>query len=173
MRALAGLLLLALGCGQGDPAAREARPSPSDPPAATSSAWTRLEDSPLSPRLGPVAAFVGGRAVFVGGDTGRPCPPNADCAGPLLYAADGAAYDLEKKAWEPIAEAPAQIPDHASHAVIGTHLCVQVKGMILDYAAAENRWTKAEVPAGASDWFSLTADGTRLVLESGSDEQGE
>ncbi len=91
----------------------------------------------------------------------------------MLYAVDGAAYDLKSMSWEPITDAPVPIPDHAPHAVVGTHLFVRVGATVLDYAATQDRWTKVEVPAGNADWFSLTTDGSRLVLASGSDELGE
>jgi hypothetical protein len=46
--------------------------------------------------------------VVVGGTTGRPCPPAADCALPPRSAerADGAAYDPATDSWREIAPAP-------------------------------------------------------------------
>ena len=175
MRALAGLLLLVLvGCGQAEPSSPQARhEANASPEGAAAQRWSRLEDSPLSARHGVVAAFVDGRAVFVGGYRGPPCPPTADCVAPPTYAADGAAYDLARRSWEPIASAPVPIPDSAPHAVIGTHLFVRVGGSILDYAAARDRWSTVEVPTGTPEWQSLVPDGARLVLPAGSDEQGE
>ncbi|MCW2761889.1 MAG: hypothetical protein JWR85_2090 [Marmoricola sp.] len=166
MRALLGLLLLtAVGCGQETPiGAVQDLPGPA-------TRWARLADSPLSPRQGPVSGFVDGRAVFVGGDPGPPCPPSADCAGPVSYAVDGAAYDLEEKTWTPITDAPIGIPDLAPHAVVGKHLFVKVNDKLLDYDAARDRWTIDKVPGASPDWFSLAVDGPRLVLTSGSDEQ--
>jgi len=165
MRALLALLLLSVvGCAQA-PAGQ------SPEPGRANGSWVRLEDSSLSPRLGPVSGYVDGRAVFVGGDTGRPCPPNADCSAPSAYAADGAAYDLDSNTWKPIADAPVGIPDLAPHAGVGTHLFVRVKGQLLDYDAVRDRWTTMEIPGAAPGWFSLTPDGPRLVLTSGSDEE--
>jgi hypothetical protein len=166
MRALLVLLLLTVvGCGQATPI--DAVQDPGGPAAR----WARLADSPLSPRQGPVSGYVDGRAVFVGGDPGPPCPPNADCAKPSTYAVDGAAYNLEEKTWAPIADAPIGIPDLAPHAVVGKHLFVRVEGQLLDYDATIDRWKTLEVPGTAPEWLSLTVDGRRLVLTSGSDEQ--
>jgi hypothetical protein len=165
MRALPVLLLLTLlGCGQ-------ATVVQSPGPGQREDTWVRLEDSPLSPRLGPVSGYVDGRAVFVGGDTGAPCPPGADCSAGPEYAVDGAAYDVEKKTWTPIADAPVGIPDQAPHAVVGRHLFVRVEGQLLDYDDGHDAWTTLKIPGAAPDWFSLTVDAGRLVLTSASDEE--
>ncbi len=158
------LLLTVVGCS-------DVTVGQSPEPGAANGTWTRLVDSPLSPRNGAVAAYVDGKAVFVGGDTGRPCPPSADCAGPVEYAADGASYDVVSGAWTPIADAPLGIPDQATHAVLGRHLFIRVKGVLLDYDAVKDRWSEHAVPGTAPDWLTLTADGRRLVLTSGSDEE--
>jgi hypothetical protein len=166
MRALLVLLLLTVvGCGQETPI------DAVEHPAGHAARWARLADSPLSPRQGPVSAYVDGRAVFAGGDPGTPCPPSADCARPTTYAVDGAAYDLQEESWTPIADAPVGIPDLAPHAVVGKHLFVRVEGELLDYDAPRDRWKTLEIPSGAPDGLSLAADGPRLVLTSESDEQ--
>ena len=165
MRALSLLLLLVLvGCagesGSAGPKASEA-----------AQRWVRHADSPLSPRSGPVAALVGGKAVFVGGDLGPPCPPSADCVAGKS-ADDGAAYDPGSGTWRPIATAPRTVPAFAPSAVIGSNLYIRAGADLLRYDATADRWTRSAL-AGSSDWYDLVADGPRLLLVSGSDEAAE
>jgi hypothetical protein len=169
MRLLPALLLLTVvGCGQSAGSAEPERGTPERPYADS---WIRLDDSPLSPRLGPVAAVLGGKVVFVGGDPGRPCPPNADCT-ISTYAVDGASYDPATRRWTPVADAPRPVADSAPHAVVGNHLFIRVEGALLDYDAAGDRWQTRDLTGASPDWYSLVADGPRLVLVSGSDEEG-
>ncbi len=170
MRALAGLLLLLLvGCGQAEPGKPEALVSEQPVPGAGD--WVRLEDSPLSPREASVAAYVDGKAVFVGGNV-TPCPPNADCV-LAPFAPDGAAYDPKSRSWEPIPDPPVSVPPMSPRAVVDAHLFVLVHGKLLDYDAARDRWATTKVPSSPTHGLWLTADGSRLVLASGSDERGE
>lgn len=160
------LLLLAAGCGPGttDHPAGEA---PGDP-----SSWTRLEDSPLSPRQGPLVAYVGREVVVVGGYAGSPCPPNADCAVPEdAVQRDGAALDPDTGTWRRIADAPRPVPDFASTAVIGRVLYVVADDALLSWDSRTDTWGEWEVPGGDAGW--LVADGRRLLVVSGSDENGE
>ena len=164
MRGVVGFLcvVVLVGCGQA------ARQEPS--PEATTTPWVRLSDTPLSPRNGPTVATVGHRVIVVGGDTGDPCPPNADCVAPSAYARDGASYDPVHDAWQAIADAPSGITDSASHAVVGQTLYVAAHADVLAYDVAADTWTRLE-PPGDQQWRSLVADGDRLLLVHGSDER--
>jgi hypothetical protein len=170
MRALAILLAVILtgltACGS------DQRRPMDDRASGGGDRWERLADSPLSPRWGPVAAYVGGRAVFVGGDTGRPCPPTADCAIPPVYAVDGAAYDPSSLRWRAIARAPHPVAALAPRAVVGDRLYILTEGRLLSYDAARDAWTTVPTPVPL-DGRSLTAVGRRLVFTHGSDEHGE
>lgn len=170
MRILASTLVIVLAgltaCGGEAPAPAE------DPRIDGGVRWERLADSPLSPRWGPVAAYVDGRAVFVGGDTGRPCPPTADCSGPPEYAMDGAAYEPSSGRWRAIATAPRPVAGLAPHAVVGNRLYILTEGLLLSYDGARDSWSTVATPAPL-DGQSITADGRRLVFAHGSDEHGE
>lgn len=175
---LAALLLtLALGCGQVPPDAA----GPPGPGAGTSGptetgpatgAWTRFPGSPLSPRDGAVVAFVGSEVVVVGGYGGPPCPPTADCAFPDdAVEQDGAALDLDTGAWHRIADAPRPVPQFAPSAVIGTRLYLLVDDAVLVWDSSADAWTEIS-PPGNVRWSALVADGARLVMAPGSDENG-
>jgi hypothetical protein len=165
---LVSLLLAVTGCGQsaGDDGERV--------PAAELPAgeWTRLENSPLSPRQGPATAYVGGDVVFVGGYSGQPCPPGADCAYPRqAVERDGAAYDPGAATWRQIADAPRRIPEGSPTAVIGDDLYVRADQALLVWHSVADRWEEVRTPRPLG-WSDLVADGTRLVVASGSDENG-
>ena len=146
-------------------------------PAGT---WTRLPDSPLSPREAPATAHVptddGDVAVFVGGYTGPPCPPNADCVIPDdTTASDGAAYNLDSGTWQAIADAPRPVAAHASTAVIDDTVYVLTDNHVLAWDADQDTWTELAPPT-KPQWANLIADTyaghPRLVLAAGSDENG-
>lgn len=173
------VLLLTAACGQ-TAIDGSAPPDPAtEKPAASATTseleqglWTRLPESPLSSREGSAAAYIGGEAVFVGGYGGPPCPPNADCAYPKdAVERDGAAYDLGTGTWRRISEAPRPVPGSASTAVIGEHLYVLANGILLVWDSAGDSWNELAPPRPIR-WGALVADGTRLVLASGSDENG-
>lgn len=171
-----GVLSVALaGCGS---ATTDARPDASG--SAPPGEWTRLPDSPLSPREGPAAAHVptadGDLAVFVGGYTGAPCPPGADCSIPEdTLAADGAAYDVGTGVWRRIADAPVTVSPFASTAVVDGTLYVLTDGHLIAWDSVDDTWTELDPPKDVG-WASLVADTRagrpRLVLASSSDEQG-
>jgi hypothetical protein len=75
------------------------------------SGWTRIADSPLSPRDGEVAVWTGTEMLVVGGSDQPPCPPLADCAGPTAdqRLSDGAAYNPQTDTWRSIADAPQSV----------------------------------------------------------------
>lgn len=142
--------------------------------------WTRLPDSPLSPRHLPVAAHVptvdGDLAVFVGGQVSGPCPPWADCAiPPGRPARDGAALDLTTGTWQPIADAPRPVPGHSPTAVVDDTLYVLTERRLLAWEAAGDAWTEVDLPRrvlGATMVADTHAGRSRLVITSGSDENG-
>lgn len=177
---VACLTVLSLaGCGS-----TPADPAPDAPETAGGEVrarqWTRLPDSPLSPREAPAAAHVstdeGELAVFVGGDIGRPCHPNADCVVERdSVASDGAAYNLDLGVWQPIADAPRPVSAYASTAVIDETLYVRTGEHLLAWDAEQDSWTELDLPT-SPDGATLVADtraGTaRLLLVSGTDENG-
>jgi hypothetical protein len=174
--ALAVVLLALTSCGPAapDPEA-EVGPRPG---------WTRLPDHPLSSREGSAIAHVAtedGRdlVVVVGGYTGPPCPPNADCEIPEdAMATDGAALDLEAGTWQEIADVPGAVSWYASTAVVGDTLFVLTDAGLLAWDASEDAWAEVEPPQRPSDLVgALVADDhsdpARLLVVSGSDERGE
>ena len=169
---LAVLLLLTAGCGQStnEPGAA---PAPRGPVTElTPGAWTRLPNSPLSPRENPAAAYVGGEAVFVGGYGGPPCPPNADCARPQdALERDGAAFDLDAGTWRRIADAPRPVPELAPTAVIGERVYVHAGKTLLVWDSVQDTWSEVTPPRPLG-WSDLVADGTPTRCASGSDENG-
>ncbi|WP_181310492.1 Kelch repeat-containing protein [Nocardioides campestrisoli] len=184
----AGLSVLVLaGCrtAPADPsadAARELRLGEAEPsgPAPAAGRWTRLPDSPLSPREAPAAAHVptrtGDLAVFVGGYTGRPCPPTHDCAfAQGAYASDGAAYHLDSGTWQPVADAPRPVAAYSSTAVLDATLYVLTSDHLLAWDSTQDSWTELEPPRrprGATLVADRHATRPRLLLASGGDENG-
>ncbi|QCC77103.1 hypothetical protein [Nocardioides daphniae] len=163
------LILLVGGACSGEPAggpATDVRP----PSEATVGRWSRLPDLPLSPRRGPVVAAVGGRVVVVGGYTGFPCPPHADCVYDDDFARDG--VTLHDGGWQPIADLPVQIPERASSAVLPSGLFVLAEGEILHWRSDEDAWSRIPLPRGQQHGALVAHDG-RLHLVQGSDELGE
>lgn len=139
---------------------RASAPSPAAEP--TAGRWTRLPDSPLSPRESSTAAYVTTPGtelvVVVGGHTGPPCPPAADCVfAPGSYARDGAAYDVEAGTWRRIAEPPRALGLQPATAVVGSTLYVLTRRHLLAWDAARDAWTELARPAGTG-WGQLAAD---------------
>lgn len=172
---LALLLVLTAGCGQAAPddeATGSGNRSEAEPVVVEPGAWTRLPDPPLSARERPVAASVGGEAVFVGGYSGPPCPPTADCAVPRdAYERDGAAYDPATRTWRRIADAPRDVPGWSPAAVLGDRLYVATERSLLVWDSSEDSWQEVRRPAGSAQEL-VAAGGDQLLLTSGTDEQG-
>ena len=157
-----GLLTLLTGCGD----AVHQSPDPSGLPPA----WHRLPDPPLEPRAGAVIAWTGAELIVVGGDIGPPCPPNASCVGPKHYARDGARYDPADRRWTPMSDAPADVPASAPSALVSGRLYLLAREALLAYDASTDAWSRVRTPARLDG--QLVADGPRLVVTSGSDEDG-
>lgn len=175
---LAGVcLLLTAGCGA---SSSEGSPSPdvavrAAPTASAntldSGVWTRLPDSPLSAREGSPAAYVDGEVVIIGGYSGPPCPPGASCVyHPEAVERDGAAYDPATGTWRRIANAPRPVPSMAPTAVVGDRLYLLAGESILVWDSSDDSWQEVTTQGDSGGY--LVADGTRLVLASGSDENG-
>lgn len=165
-------LLLTAGCavGSSDGSKSPAASAPTD--AQEGGEWVRLPDGTLSPREGSSAAYVGGEVLIVGGYSGPPCPPGADCPmPPEAVERDGAAYDLDTGTWRSITSAPRPVPPWASTAAVGDRLYVLAGDSLLAWDSGEDSWEEVSTPEDPS-WSYLVVDGTRLVLASGSDETG-
>ncbi|MFC0682219.1 hypothetical protein ACFFGH_30680 [Lysobacter korlensis] len=174
---LGAAVTLALGLLAGC-AAQPAAPTPQAPSERLAGVWSQLPQSPLPARREPVGAWLDGRFVLVGGWTGPPCPPNADCApseDPALR--DGAAFDPSITQWATIAEAPAPVSGSNAVVVDGTLYVLTGEPWLEDspvrllaYQPADDTWETLPTPPGL--YPHLTAAGTRLLAMSGSDEFG-
>ncbi|MGH3508350.1 MAG: hypothetical protein ACRDO2_14220 [Nocardioidaceae bacterium] len=110
--------------------------------------WTRIADSPLSPRSGEVAVWTGSEMLVIGGTDQPPCPPLAECTGPTAAQrlSDGAAYNPQTDTWRRIAEAPQSVTyaqavwtgDEAI--VVVPFLSPQAEGATLAYDPETDRW---------------------------------
>ena len=174
IRAMLATAVLAALAGCAEQGAPPVDAPPDDPSREIDlgEGWSRLPQPPLSPRQGPLVATVAGEVVVVGGYTGPPCPPNADCAYPRSFARDGAAWTPSAGRWQPIARAPYEVTELPPHAVVGDRLHVVTEGRLLTWDASDDEWDVEEVPVSL-DGVSLVADGPLLVLVAGSDENGE
>jgi hypothetical protein len=174
VRLLAVLLLAVplLGCAeQGAPPVD----APPDDPSRTielGEGWSRMPMPPLSPRHGPLVATVAREVVVVGGYTGPPCPPNADCAYPPSFARDGVRWTPAEGRWREIAPAPYDVEELPRHAVVGDRLHVLSSGRLLVWDRSEDAWSVVDTPARL-EHVALVADGPRLVVAAGGDEHGE
>lgn len=182
---MSALALAACGTSPADSGPDPARASEGVVPAVArgefaAGRWTRLPESPLSPREAPATAHVptddGDLVVFVGGYTGPPCPPNADCVIPEdTTASDGAAYNLDSGTWQPIAPAPRPVAAYSSTAVIDETLYVLTDNQVLSWDAKRDTWAVLHPPT-KPQWANLVADNhagqPRLVLAAASDENG-
>ncbi len=167
MRSLIAVaVLLSAGCGGVEKANSPEPEQPGIQPATGE--WRQLPTPPLSPRLGAVTAWTGEEALFLGGDTSPPCPPNADCALPSdAYAFDGAAYDPARDTWRPTAPAPIRIAPYAPHAVINDEVFIVVEDRMISYDASEDRWSMhPDLPAGSEYPQLTTVDGGIVAVES-------
>ncbi len=159
-----GAVLCLGGCAAGSAA----------PPgtAEGESGWSRVDDFPLNARTVPTLAWSGSEVFVVGGDTGPPCPPTADCVWTAL-ARDGAAFDPVLGTWRVIRDAPIDIPP-SSAAFAGGRLFVSVdatgESVLVSYDVDADRWDMWDMPDSVPR--TLVADGDRVLFVSDSDEGG-
>lgn len=149
------------------PAAEEtARP-------ALAQGWTRLPDSPLTPRSSATAAWTGEVVIVVGGWDFQ-CPPNAYCVRPENEPpyADGAAYDPETRTWRSIASAPVPFRDERAAVVDGNVYVLVDEAGLLRYRPVADTWdTLAPPPSG--ERYSLEPAGEDLLAYSTLDQPDE
>ncbi|GAA1957693.1 hypothetical protein [Agromyces allii] len=123
--------------------------------------------------MGPAVVWTGTEVIVAGGDTGPPCPPNADCVS-NQQARDGAALDPATGRWRRISDAPVDIPPYASAAYAdGRALILASTGderRLLSYDVDTDRWDRINLPDDAPR--ALVGDGDRVLLASTSDEHG-
>jgi hypothetical protein len=131
-------------------------------------AWTRAAAGPLSARHAPLLAWTGQEVLVVGGHTGAPCPPNADCPLPDDHARDAAAYDPGSDTWRPIADAPADLDRYVGHVVADGDLVVGGAEAWWRYDAEADAWsrlpgaTEMGAPEVAADGVVYTHVGRRV-----------
>ncbi|QIG44761.1 hypothetical protein G5V58_20010 [Nocardioides anomalus] len=149
MRLLAALLLaLALaGCADADGTV--------DRPSAGT--WSRAADPPLSARYGPLLAWTGSEVLALGGHTGSGCPPSASCVDQHDGTRDGAAYDPDRDAWRPLADAPLEVDRFTGHVVVDGVPVVGDDRQWWSYDATADAWTA--LPAGAGGAPETALDG--------------
>jgi hypothetical protein len=144
--------------------------------------WTGLPDSPLSPRYGAHAFWVGGLVVVMGGADAPPCPPMADCAPSAKPPfRDGAAFDPSTGRWHSIEEAPVPLGS-ASSVVAGDHVYLWTAGWdwtpgsppaLVAYDAGSDRWRELPLPMDDDRTvLALAAVDDRVVAYQGSQENG-
>jgi hypothetical protein len=155
--AVAVVLLLTAACGA--PTSGGAATHPDEP-----GTWHKLSAPPLSPRQGAITAWTGTEALFLGGDTGPPCQPSADCSAPQARARDGAAFDPDRGTWRKTANAPVPLEPYASRAVIGDEVWVVAEGALLSYDASADAWATHRAPSSLPDYGQVVADGGRIVV---------
>ncbi|GAB3858711.1 hypothetical protein ACFPIJ_19620 [Dactylosporangium cerinum] len=129
--------------------------------------WAAVAAGPLSARHDALGVWDGRRFVVVGGSSGVPCPPQADCA-PAPALTDGAAYDPATGTWQPIPAAPVALGLGDQLVAAGGRLYALTRdAAFLGYDGAA--WTTLPSPPGAGQL--LDAGGTP-VLVAGTDEHG-
>ncbi|MGM7668327.1 hypothetical protein [Microbacterium sp. A93] len=174
----AGIVILSIalgGCtGESSTPTADSTTDPateSTTPALTG--WNRGEDFPLDARGVAVAAWTGSEILVVGGETGPPCPPNADCLATGLMR-DGAAFDPALGTWRKIADAPIDISPGASAAFTEGQLFIKVmnadEDALISYDLDADEWERWDIPE--MPWGSLVPDGDRILFMTGSHESG-
>ena len=160
--ALAAALLLT-SCGT----------APEDVRGRGAGTWSELPAAPVTPRTGAVAAWTGTEALFLGGDTGDLCPPNADCAAPATSARDGAAFDPAAGSWRPTADAPQPIPGRTPVTVSGDTAHLLLEDRLLSYDASEDAWSVSPGIPHDAWWGGLAAtDDGDVVVAIGERQDG-
>jgi hypothetical protein len=121
-----------------------------------------------------VTAWTGSEALFLGGDVGDFCPPNAGCSGPPESAADGAAYYPAQQTWRAVAEAPQPIEGGTPRTVAGDTVHLVQDDRLLSYDASEDAWSVSPpAPAGQVVGNPAALDDGTVVVIDGEREAGE
>jgi hypothetical protein len=147
--------------------------SPDSGPLEASPGWVEVPGSPLSPRFGSHAFWVGKEILVLGGSASDPCPPTAACLPPSeLPLRDGAALDPETGTWRTIAPAPVPL-GWASGAVQGDVLYIwvpadeDIPGMrraFVSYDVESDRWEELPMPpVGGDRTYVLAPAEDRIV----------
>ena len=164
MRIIVGAaLLLTAACGITACGTNAAPPASSALGAGTGT-WRKFPPPPISPRLGAVTAWTGVEALFLGGDSSAPCPPNADCLAPPGDIRDGAAFDPERGTWRKTATAPAPIEPYSPSAVIGDEVFLLTADALLSYDASDDAWTRHPAPSTGLGYARLVANGDDIIV---------
>ena len=158
--ALTGALLVT-SCGSGT----------EDTRGAGGGTWTELPAAPVSPRTGAVAAWTGTEALFLGGDTGNLCPPNAGCAEPATSARDGAAFHPAGGTWRRTADAPRPVPASTSSTVAGDTVHLFLDDRLMSYDASEDAWSVSPPVPHDAWWGDLAATGDGDVVVAAGEQQ--
>ena len=113
-----------------------------------------------------LSGWTGTEALFIGGGTSTPCPPNADCVEPDEFARDGAAYNPTTHQWREIAAAPVPMPYYFRSAMVGDTFVVFGDGDWYAYDAGDDAWrTLPQPPSTVQDpGFLSAADGKVYAL---------
>jgi hypothetical protein len=141
--------------------------------------WRHLTDAPLRPRLFPSMFWTGEEVLVMGGLTGPPCLPYADCGSAGETLLDGAAFDPARETWRTIRSMPS----------FGFAPSVVARGDVYFLAAApdgssastlhrydveRDRWTESPGPESRGNrWVGLVAAGDHLVAYLTSQEAGD
>jgi hypothetical protein len=156
--------------------------SPDSGPLEAGSGWVEVPASPMSPRFGSHAFWVGQEILVLGGSASDPCPPTAACLPPSEPPLrDGAALDPETGTWRTIAPAPVPL-GWASGAVLGDVLYIwvpadeDIPGMrraFMSYDVESDRWKELPMPpVGEDRTYVLAPAGDRLVAYQSTQEHG-
>jgi hypothetical protein len=142
----------------------QAEASGESPATTRAVGWQPLSRPPVSPRLGAATAWTGTEALFIGGDTSKLLPPNADCFCPAESARDGAAYDPRNDTWRPIAPAPVPITGYTGTAVLGDTVWLLTAGRLLSYDASDDAWTTHRLPTTDLSGDVVAYEGAIIVV---------
>ena len=141
------------------------------------SGWFEVPASPLTPRFGSQAFWVGEEIVVMGGSSSDPCPPNADCVIPSTPPLrDGAAFNPVEGTWRLIAEAPVPL-GWSSGAVLDDTVYLWVSALegiagmrpaFLAYHVGSDTWEELPTPPIGEDrtYMIAAADGWLIAYQS-------
>lgn len=128
-------------------------------PTAAGGAWTAATAGPLSARYAPLLAWTGQEVLVVGGHTGPPCPPNADCQLPDDFARNAAAYDPDRGSWRPLVDAPADLDRYVARVVVDGDLVVGDGRAWWRYDVDADAWTRLPGAGEATGLPEAVRDG--------------